>query len=627
MNDTTHVTNPPVEAELSIAYSSQEDIGPVAQDTDDTLADPVLAAFDDWVRRTPQAIAVDDHGEQWSYARLSSAADAVAEALRPRVRPGDIVGMCLGHSALLAAATVALARLGAVQILLGPQPAANRLLALTEAVRLTCVLGEPGDALPLARSAVDVPAPDGAATATRLDVHTPPQGTAVAADTEGARYAVLTSGSTGAPKVVLVGAASLARVVRWYRGRADLRPGDRQALFMHTAFDAHFMEFWGGLSAGATLVVAPREARSDPAALTDWWTRADITATLLPAPLGETVLDRPWPRDQSLRYLCIGGDRLRRWPAADVTAQVDNVYGPSETTIGTTFHPLDPAEAGSVDAPPIGRPLAGAVAYVTDGAGAVVPRGTAGELRIGGPVLALGYLDKELTARRFPASPAEGGAGGRAYRTGDRVVMRTDGVLEFLGRLDDQLKISGIRIEPAEIEAALERDERVSRAVVASRGGDKVVAFVLPAPGAEPDEAELLAHAARWLPPQVVPSRVRVVGGFPYDANGKVDRKALLAQEEPRTDAQAGEAASRLDGAETEQERRVLAHCRTILDNPDLGLDDNFRDAGGSSIDIARLLVALEKDSGVRLRAPQVMRQPDLRRVAALLGPRPADTA
>ncbi|MFJ8600304.1 non-ribosomal peptide synthetase [Streptomyces shenzhenensis] len=618
MNDIPHVTTPPRPADLSIAHSDA-----AARHTGDRGADPVLADFEDRVRHTPGAIAVDDRGRAWSYGELSAAADTVADALRPGVRPGDVVAMCLEHSALLTAATVALARLGAVQVLLAARPPESRLLALAEAVRLTCVLGDPGQALPLDTTTVEVPGAAG--TVQRLRVNTPSHDTSATRLPAGARYAVLTSGSTGVPKVVLVGADALARVVAWYRDRAGLGTGARQSLFMHTAFDAHFLELWSGLSSGATLVVAPQEARSDAAAVTDWWTRSRVTAALLPTPLAETVLDRAWPAEVPLKYLCIGGDRLRRGPGTDVTAQVDNVYGPTETTIATTFHPLDPAEAGATGAPPIGRPLGGAIAYVTDADGALVPRGTPGELRIGGPVLALGYLDEELTAQRFPAAPAGSGDSGRVYRSGDRVVMRPDGILDFLGRMDDQMKISGVRIEPGEIEAALESDARVSRAVVASRGGDKVLAFVLAMPGEEPDAADLLAHAARRLPEQVVPARIRTVDAFPYDANGKVDRKALLAEEEQRTREEAHVGAGHHDGTTTADERRVLEHCRSILDNPALGLDDNFARAGGASIDVARLLTQLERDSGVRLRASQVMRQPDLRAIAALLAAEKAE--
>lgn len=633
MNHRTPATPRRATADLSIVTSDPAAAGPALPDA----ADPVLAAFDAWARLAPDTVAVDEHGTRWSYAQIGAAATELADALRQRVRPGDVVGMCLERSALLVAATVALARLGAVQVLLGPRPAPGRLTALAGSLRLGCLLGDPGDGLPADRRSVEVSGPGRDGATRRLDVRVPvpgpgpepatgpadlPSGTGPADLPPGARYAVLTSGSTGAPKVVLVGARSLARAVGWYRGRSGLRPGERQGLFMSTAFDAHFLELWGGLASGATLVVAPEEARSDPAALTDWWQRSRLTAALLPTPLAETVLDRPWPPGLPLRYLCIGGDRLRRWPGPDVTARADNVYGPSETTIAATFHPLDgePADDRS-GPPPIGRPLGGARAFVTDADGTVLGRGTPGELWIAGPTLALGYLDRELTGRRFPAAPEEAG-GGRAYRTGDRAVMRADGVLEFLGRVDDQLKISGVRIEPAEVEGALERDARVSRAAVASPGGGRLLAFVLPAPGARPDEAELLALAAEWLPAQAVPSRVRLLDELPYDANGKVDRAALLAEDERRcaVEAEAAEAAEELpDDRASATRRRVLEHCRALLGNPALMPHDNFIRAGGTSIDIARLLAALERDTGVRLRAARVMRQPDLAAVAAML--------
>lgn len=436
---------------------------------------------------------------------------------------------------------------------------------------------------------------------------------------------MLTSGSTGTPKAVAVAESGLGALLQWYRELTGLGPGDRHSLLIGVAFDPHLMELWAALTSGAALSVAPDAVRWDPAALTDWWRAAGITVGVLPTPLAEPVLDRPWPAGLTLRHLMVGGDRLRRTPGADVTATVHNAYGPAEATVVTTVHSMPPGADHGTGAPPIGRPVPGAVVLVTDEEGRPVPRGHAGELRIGGRGLAIGYLDAELTARRFVSAPDEVEGTDRVYRSGDRVLMRPDGVVEFLGRLDDQVKVSGVRIEPAEVEAALERDPRVRRAAVAARpgpaGGAQLLAFVQPAPeGPAPTGAELLDAVRPWLPEQAVPGTLRLVDAFPLDANGKIDRAALLKAEEAAQQAGPGP-----EEAATPTERTVLRLCRGLLGRADLEPADNFLDVGGTSVAAARLLAALEEEYGVRLRAPLLLRQPDLRAIARLIDDRLAD--
>ncbi|GAA1231096.1 hypothetical protein GCM10009665_21830 [Kitasatospora nipponensis] len=609
----------------------------------------VQALFLDWVRRTPHAPALIDGERSWSYAELDRLAGTLADALGDRVRPGDLVGVCLDHSVALVATALAVARLGAVYLPLGPRPGERRLQAVARNLRLGCLIGDPAKLPPPHRDAERLPLalPGTDAAPAPVAAFAPPaQGSAGAP--AGTFYAVLTSGSTGTPKAVAVDEAALGTVSSWYRGLTGLGPGDRHSLMIGVAFDPHLKELWATLTSGAALSVAPDEVRWDPGALTGWWRRAAITAAILPTPLAEPVLDLPWPGGLVLRHLTVGGDRLRRGPAADVTAHVHNAYGPAEATVVTTVHTMAPGGEGEAasraEAPPIGRPLPGVALFVTDEQGRPVPRGTAGELRIGGAGLALGYLDPVLTARRFV--PAPGGAGAapdaaaidRVYRTGDRVLMRADGVLEFQGRLDDQVKVSGVRIEPAEVAAAFERDPRVRRAVVAARVGVagvvQLVAFVQPdSRDAVATGTDLLAQVRGWLPEQAVPGVVRLVEDFPLDANGKVDRAALLAAEENRpadgatVDAAPDTAPDTAPDA-SPTERTVLRLCRELLGRPALGPLDNFVDAGGNSLAASRLLVALEQECGVRLRAPQLLRQPDLRRLAELVeARRPSATA
>ncbi|MFJ3219555.1 AMP-binding protein [Kitasatospora sp. NPDC086801] len=573
----------------------------------------VLDLFATWVHRTPDAPALIDGARTYSYAQLDRLADTVAAALRDRVRPGDLVGVCLGHSAALAAVTLATAKLGAVHLPLGPRPGERRLQAVAEQLRPACLVGDPAG-LPFGGEQLAL---DLDPTADVVAAFVPGEQVRVPA---GTHYAVLTSGSTGTPKAVAVGEPALGALLQWYRELTGLGPGERHSLLIGVSFDPHVMELWATLTSGAALAIAPEAVRWDPGALTDWWREAGVTVSILPTPLAEPILARPWPAGLGLRHLTIGGDRLRRAPGPDVTAAVHNAYGPAEATVTTTVHTMAPGLDHGAGAPPIGLPVPGAVVLVTDEDGRPVPRGQAGELRIGGRGLAAGYLDPELTARRFVGVPPGVDGIDRVYRSGDRVVMRADGVLEFHGRLDDQVKVSGVRVEPAEVEAAFERDPRVRRAVVAAApaptGGVRLLAFVQTVAGPSAGGADdLLAAVRPWLPEQAVPSAVRLVDTFPLDANGKVDRAALLLA--PTAD----EPVAAEEGA-TPTERTVLRLCRDLLGRADIGPADNFLAAGGNSLAAARLLEALEEECGVRLRAPLVLRQPDLRAVARLVAER-----
>ncbi|MDH6133742.1 amino acid adenylation domain-containing protein [Kitasatospora sp. MAA4] len=571
--------------------------------------------FDSWLARQPDAPAVVDGPAVWSYRELDAAAERLAVALCELVEPGELVGVCLERSPLLVAAAVAVARIGAVYLPLGAQPGQERLRALTEDAGIGCLLTDGALAPPSGWSVQPVDGLDGAGVAVR-----PPGPETRISD---AFYAVTTSGSTGRPKIVLVPERALVNLVGWTCDRLDLGPGARVSLLIGTTFDPHLKELWSALCSGAALHVAPQEARGSTAELFQWWRESSITHCILPTPLAELAFARPWPEGLALTHLSVGGDRMRVRPPADCTATVHNMYGPAEATVVTTTHEVGPATDGPAPAVPIGLPMSGVTVLVTDPDGRLLPRGEAGELRIGGAGLALGYLDPQRTAERFGPAPAEQGVVDRVYLTGDKVVMRADGLLEFLGRLDDQVKISGARIEPAEVEAALEAHPSVRHAVVVAvpgaGGGLRLAAFLWSAEGAAQDRAAVLQSARARLIEQAVPAVVRFVDEFPLNANGKVDRTLLAGQVSPTAAEQ--QSAKECDGA-GDTELFLLATCRQLLDQNGLALDDNFATAGGTSLAAARLLAAIESTYRIRVKAAEVMRQPDLRTLAALIATR-----
>ncbi|MFD9721681.1 non-ribosomal peptide synthetase [Streptomyces sp. NPDC059076] len=627
---------------LSVEYGAALKEAPVGRTA-------ILGRYDHWVSTTPQAPAVVTPGHTYTYRELDSLADRVVTLLRGRVGPGDLVAVCLENGVALVALWVAVVRLGAVCLPLGPRPGGRRLKSVLDEVRPACLIGVPGQfpdglgaTLEVADgSTVPLPVPssvDAGAIGAAAVFLAQGAGPEVPA---GALYVVLTSGSTGGPKAVVVGDLSFDALLNWYVNRTDSGPGDRHSMIIGPAFDPHPKEVWAALTSGAALAVPPETVRSDPRALSDWWQQAEVSLSILPTPLGELVLERCWPVLPRLRHVEIGGDRLRRWPSADVTAQVHNAYGPAEATVLTTVHRMDLEQGDTGGPPPIGRPMDGVIVWVTDDAGRVVPRGEAGELRIGGSCLALGYLDERLTALHFVPPPAGVVGVDRVYRTGDRVRMAPDGVLEFLGRLDDQVKVSGVRVELAEVEAALEEFECVARAVVVPHevsGTTRLVAFVLPSSGGETDPERLRHEMRVWLPEQVVPAQVVNVDAFPLGPNGKVDRRALLAGVAPTARSETPEPLSNVHvaladgrtgagiGPGTSLENEILSLFRDLLDNPELRLGDNPTDAGMTSLVAAHLLNALENLSGVRLGAPEFLRQPDLLGIVSLVATRVTDT-
>ncbi|MEA2602727.1 MAG: hypothetical protein QOF89_3719 [Acidobacteriota bacterium] len=306
-------------------------------------------------------------------------------------------------------------------------------------------------------------------------------------------YVLFTSGSTGRPKGVQVEHRRLSNLVHWHLRTYGVTAADRTSQLAGPAFDASVWEVWPYLAAGACVSIVDDETRSSPAALWRWLADERITLSFVPTALLEAMLEEPWPEGLALRALLTGGDALHRAPERPLPCPLINHYGPTESTVVATCGPVG-------DTPPhIGRPIANLQVYLLDRALQPVPTGIPGELCLGGHGLARGYLGRpDLTAERFVPDPF-GEPGGRLYRTGDLARHRSDGNLDFLGRLDHQVKVRGFRVELGEIEAALERHRELSRAVVILREDDpgdrRLVAYVVPRrdPGGE-REAELVDH-------------------------------------------------------------------------------------------------------------------------------------
>ncbi|WP_327174194.1 amino acid adenylation domain-containing protein [Streptomyces sp. NBC_01335] len=560
--------------------------------------------------RQPDRVAVTGAGEELTYGGLLHLSEELAGALTGLGAGTERgVGILMGRSTAQVTASLAALRAGAAYVPLDPRWPAERLARVVEvSAPRVLVVDEATRAHPWVRQL-----PPGATVVT-VDpagrvLHGGPDAPGVLPSDAllsvggGARlaYVMFTSGSTGLPKGVGVTHADIAALAAdrtWGDGAAD-------AVLMHSAyaFDASTFEIWVPLLHGGRVVLAP-DGALQPAAIRDLVARHGVTAAFLTTALFNVVADTDPGALGLLRLVAAGGEAaapgvFQRLAAAHPGTAVLHVYGPTETTTFATRHHVRPGDAPD-GAPPIGRPLDGMRAHVLDPDLRPVPPGAEGELYLAGPGVARGYLGRPgPTATRFVADPFAGD-GTRMYRTGDLVRRDPDGAVRYLARADQQIKLRGHRIEPAEIEAVLRTDPSVRAACVLVRedlpGDRTLTAYVVPAPGHTPDPVLLAAHVGRHLPASMVPAAIQPLDALPLTPNGKIDRQALPAPARPT--APAGRPPR---GAHEEILAGLFAD---VLGVDRVAADDNFFSLGGHSLLATRLVgrvrTALETEADIR---------------------------
>ncbi|GAA2612855.1 amino acid adenylation domain-containing protein [Actinomadura fulvescens] len=476
--------------------------------------------------RTPDLIAVEDEDGALSYAHLVRQARRGAGLLTREGRPGSPVAVRVPRGRDLIVAGLAAMLAGRPYLPLDPAEPARRARAFLKTAAIDTAV------------ATDLDSP-GLCTFAPAELEGAPAEATVASE---AAYVVRTSGSTGIPKGVVVGHAGLLNLVDWHNRTYGVGPGLRHLQTANAGFDAAVWEIWPCLCAGATVVVAPIEVRLSAAEIVDYARARRISTLFAPTPVAEMIVELDSDDAITWRTLLTGGDvlRLRRLPRGWT---IVNHYGPAEATVCTTWHPVTALPPNG--RPAIGRPIDGVLVEVCDDDGVPVPPGDTGEIRIGGRGLALGYLRRpEETARLFGPLP---GRPGRWYRTSDLAVYDERGDLHFRGRVsDDQVQISGVRIETGEVEAALLRHPRIRRAAVAPvgpPGSARVLGALVVAAGPGPTPAQLRQDLAADLPPPAIPTRLVPATVMPLTPNGKIDRAAVrraleaadqAAQPEPR---------------------------------------------------------------------------------------------
>ncbi|HYH80302.1 MAG TPA: amino acid adenylation domain-containing protein [Longimicrobium sp.] len=562
--------------------------------------------------RTPHATAVIVAAGTLTWAELETRANRLARHLRARGAGAETPVAVLAERSLeMVVALHAVLAAGAFYLPLDPAQPPARIAALLRDTGARLVLAQRRHEalLPADVDAVWVDEPgawdelDGAAPEWRVDP-------------DSLAYVIHTSGSTGAPKGVALTHRAAANHMLWMQQVFPLAAADRVLQKTPFSFDASVWEFWAPLAAGATLVMADPGVHRDPAALAAAVADGGITILQIVPTLLRAITDLPGVRFPGVRRLFVGGEAFSSQLAARAaeifpSAEIVNLYGPTETCIDATAYRVRGGEPGA--GVPIGRAVSNTRAYVVDSAGNPCPVGVPGELFVGGVQVARGYHGRPgVTAGAFVPDPFAPAPGARMYRTGDRVRWSAGGELEYLGRLDLQVKLRGFRIEPGEVEAVLRAHPAVGDAAVVVRedapGTARLVGYVTPIAGDSVDVDAVRDHAVSRLPEHLVPAAFVVLDALPLTASGKVDRAALPA---PR--AGGGEAGRPLTATE-----EVLASIwMELLGVPGVAPGDGFFEVGGNSLLAAQLVGRVRSVLGVELPLRAVFEAPRLAALAA----------
>ncbi|HEY2292939.1 MAG TPA: amino acid adenylation domain-containing protein, partial [Thermoanaerobaculia bacterium] len=576
--------------------------------------------FEAQADRAPGAVALSvpgEDGERLTYGELDARANRIARYLQARgVRPGDRVALRLERSAGMVAAILGVLKAGAAYVPIDPAHPEER-IAFT--------LEDSGAALLLTAEDLEAAARQ---APERLEI--PPH----ADSPDLPAYVIYTSGSTGTPKGVVITHANVDRLLTATDPWLGFNSEDVWTLFHSYAFDFSVWEIWGALLYGGRLVVVPFWVSRSPEAFHELLREERVTVlNQTPSAFRQLIwATEGKPADLALRYVVFGGEALEPASLAPWLARYGesprliNMYGITETTVHVTYRPVE--EADLAGGSRIGRPIPDLAVHLLDAALQPVPVGAPGEIHVGGAGLAQGYLNRpDLTAERFVPDPFPGAAGARLYRSGDLARRLPDGDLEYLGRADQQVKISGFRIELGEIEAALGRHPGVREAVVLVRSDrsdgsvgspedQRLVAYVV----GSVEEPELRRHLAALLPEPMIPAAFVVLDALPLTPNGKVDRRAL-----PSPDPAAGRAREYVTPANAVEEA-LAAACAELLGVERVGMGDSFFALGGHSLLATRLVSRVRRAFGIELPLRVIFETPTLGDLAAWIERHPEAT-
>jgi amino acid adenylation domain-containing protein len=568
--------------------------------------------FEAQVERSPQAVALEYEGQSLSYTELNGRANRLAHRLRKLgVGPEATVGMMAERSIETIIGLLAVLKAGGAYLPLDPAQPTQRLARVLDDAQAAVVL--------MQRHLAEKLSPERREKVGILEENLQNESEANPLNhnrPEHAAYIIYTSGSTGVPKGVVNTHRGICNRLCWWRDYLGLSAGDRILHRSPLFFDVSLSEIFGALSSGAVLVIARPGLHGDTRYLIETICAYRVTAIdFVPALLAVFLDNAGAARCSSLRHVTVGGEALsaelnHRFFTVLPQAALHNLYGPTEAAVDVShWNCRRSLHAANV---PIGRPHANTQLYILDRALQPVPIGVAGELYIGGAQVARGYLNRpELTAEKFMPNPF---GPGRLYKTGDLCRYRSDGAIEFLGRLDDQVKVRGFRIELGEIEAVLKQHLTVRDCVALVRAVNgsadpRIVAYVT---GEHIRHDDLRSHAKRLLPNYMVPSAFVTLERLPLSPNGKVDRRAL-PDPEPGCKAKAQVRPRDLVDAE------LLNIWRDELRQPELGVTDDFFEVGGDSLLALKIFVRIEEEFQCRLPLSTLFTAPTVTLLAQIL--------
>ncbi len=590
-------------------------------------------------RRTPDRVAVIFEGEQLTFAALEKRANQLAQRLQGiGVGPDAAVGLCFERSLDLIVGLLGILKAGGAYVPLDPGlPKARLSLMLSEAgARFLVTRTELAEGLDdaveyvvtFAGTDVHIKSEKENVAAARIEQterRNLPSGNIEGAATEqNLAYIIFTSGSTGRPKGVAVEHCQLLNYVNAIWDELQLPEASTFATVSTIAADLGNTVLFPSLLKGGTLHLISEERATNPDALAEYCSLHPIDclkivpshlAALLSAADPEKVLPR--------RKLVLGGEAsswklIEKITALAPACEILNHYGPTEATVGATTERVYQSVPGLAEIVPLGRPLANAKVLMLDQHLRLTPLGAPGELHIGGAGVARGYVQRpEATAEKFISDPFADNPDARLYKTGDLARQLPDGRIEFLGRIDDQVKIHGYRIEPAEIEQALHSHPAVAAAIVIARedqpGEKRLVAYVVPRAGAQIDQTELKTFLQQRLPDYMMPRGIVVLGSMPLTRNGKVDRQALPAPERAQTTA------AETVAPRNEVEEKLATIWAGVLGVKQVGIHDNFFELGGDSI-LSIQIIARANQAGLKLSPRQLFEHQTIADLAGVAG-------
>ena len=607
--------------------------GPAVRRLDDRCVHNLIA---EQIARTPDAIAIEFGDRRLSYRELGEQAAALASELANRgAGPDSLVGLCLTRSPQMVVALLGILEAGSAYLPLDPAYPVDRLAFMLVDARLSIVVTEAA-VEPILDRAIEAAIETGRnqrPELVRFDPTSPHKGRnrfgTTVVSPRNLAYVIYTSGSTGKPKGVMIEHGGLSNYLGWALKAYHPASGSGAPVQSPIGFDLTVTSLFLPLLTGRAVHLIPEEDSVNGLVAAMRSRRRYSLVKLTPAHL--EILNHSIPDDaapDAANALVIGGEQLSAeqvafWRSRAPHTRLFNEYGPTETVVGCSVHEVD-GSTGISGPIPIGRPIANTQIYVLDRHLQPCPIGTPGELCIGGAGVARGYLNRpELSAERFVADPYSESAGARMYRTGDLARRRDDGILEFLGRLDHQVKVRGFRIEPGEIETALNEHPRVRQSLVMVRddsaGDRRLVGYVVLDTPPDPEATRQLPASVRGflenrLPAYSVPDAIVILERFPLTENGKVDRKALPNPQYGRLTPENDRVIPR-----DETESRLVRIWEEELGIHPIGVTDDFFDLGVTSLATARLLARIEREFATRLTAAPVFVAPTIERMANLL--------